>query len=518
MKQGGLVLVVGPDGAGKTTVRHALVTAAPHGMRVETERRALLPRRTKALVTEPHRHEPYSPLISMVKTLYYFADALLSWKLRVNPAVRKGVWTIHERGWWDMAVDPRRYRLRPHPRLFRFLSKFLPRPDLVLVLEGSPELIRARKPELSSEEIARQASAWHSQLPSDQRCRYLDVALPLEEVVRLASSEINELAIAKAPGIVPGWTELPGRRTPRWTLPRGPRKVAASALRVYHPVTIKGYCGWKLARVFAAVGGFRLLPTGARPHDELVQALGPFAGDGATLAVARTNHAGRYIVLQLGGGGEIRGVAKVALDGPGRLALHREAEALIQFAAFLPEPLSAPRIVDRNESVLLFEAVDWQPRPRPWRIGEEVAFALGRFFAAAGKPGTSTKGYRTGLTHGDFAPWNLLQTEHGWVVLDWEAAHDGGPPFYDLFHYVVQGSTLLGHPSRRTLISGLSGTGWIGKAIAAYASGAGTTPEESLDMFQIYLDESARRLDLTAPEAAAGLTARYDLLAAVRRS
>ena len=515
MKRGGMVLVVGPDGAGKTTVRHALVTAAPLGMRIETERRALLPRRTKELVTEPHRNEPYSPLISMAKTFYYFTDALLSWKLRVNPAIRKGVWTVHERGWWDMAVDPRRYRLRPHPRLFRFLSRFLPQPDLVLILEGPPDLIRERKPELSSEEIARQALAWHSQLPSNQRCRYLNVSLPLDEVIRIASREIHELAVARAPARSADWTVLPGGKTPRWTLPRAPRKVATNALRVYHPMTFKGYCGWRLARSFAAVGGFRLLPAGGRPSDELVQALRPFTADRAALAVAQTNHTGRYVVLLLGPGGEISGVAKVALDEPGRLALEQEAEAVIRFGAFLPEPLSAPRILDRNESVLLFEAVDWQPRLRPWRITEDVAGALGRFFAAASQPTTSTSSYSTGLTHGDFAPWNLLQSEQSWVVLDWEDAHDSGPPFFDIFHYLVQATTLLGRPSQRSLISGLGGIGWIGKAIAAYAEGAGMPASESAPMFQIYLEESARRLDFTAPKAAAGLRFRHGLLAAL---
>ncbi len=166
MTRGGLILLVGPDGAGKTTLRHALVQAAPRGIVIETEHRATLPRRTKGIVTEPHRHEPYRAPLSVAKTFYYYVEALLSWVLRVRPAIRRGVWMIEERGWWDIVVDPRRYRLQPHTRLYRFLARLLPQPDLIIVLEGSPALIRARKAELSEEEY-RTASARVAHRASD---------------------------------------------------------------------------------------------------------------------------------------------------------------------------------------------------------------------------------------------------------------------------------------------------------------------------------------------------------------
>jgi thymidylate kinase len=187
------MLVVGPDGVGKTTVCHALVARAPRGVTIETDRRAMLPRLTKGVVTEPHRHKPYPLPLSIAKTLYYFADALLNWALWVRPVARRGVWIIRERGWWDMAVDPKRYRLQPHHRLFRLLGHLLPQPDLIVVLEGDPALIWSRKPELSQEEIARQRRAWHILIPAGQRRAFVDVALPVDEVVRAASRELESV-------------------------------------------------------------------------------------------------------------------------------------------------------------------------------------------------------------------------------------------------------------------------------------------------------------------------------------
>jgi len=196
VRRGGLLLVVGPDGVGKTTVREALVRQAPLGITMETDRRAMLPRRTKGAVTEPHKHEPYSVPLSLAKTFYYFADALLNWALWVRPAVRNGVWIVRERGWWDMVVDPKRYRLRPHLRLFRLLGRLLPKPDLVVVLGGDPALIWGRKPELSQEEIGRQVRAWRTELPAGQRRIFLDVALPVDEIVRRASEELESVVVA----------------------------------------------------------------------------------------------------------------------------------------------------------------------------------------------------------------------------------------------------------------------------------------------------------------------------------
>ena len=511
------MLVVGPDGVGKTTVRHALAESAPPGITIETDRRAMLPRWTKGAVTEPHRQEPYPTQLSIAKTFYYFADALLNWVLWVRPAIRKGVWLVRERGWWDMAVDPRRYRLRPHPRLFRFLGRLLPRPDLILVLEGSPAMVWARKPELTKEEIARQARAWHTELPSWQRRVYLDVALPLDEVIRQASREIEEVVEGTSSGRTPGWTGLPSRDTPRWTMPRAPRRVAKSALRVYHPVTVRGYGGWVAARVFASVGGFRLLPAGPVPTKEILDTVRPYAAGAASIALARTNHHGRYIALLLGSRGEGRGIAKIATDESGRVALKREAEATALYGSLLPDPLSAPRILDCGEGVLLFEVVDWQPRLRSWRIPEDVASALGRFFSAgkSGDGGPATNRC-VGLAHGDFAPWNLLETHRRWVLIDWDDAHAGAPPFYDIFHYLVQSTTLLGRPSRRALMLGLEGNGWVGRAVAAYASGAGVAIAEAPRHLESYLEESARRVDLATREGPMSLEFRKDLLAHIR--
>jgi hypothetical protein len=49
-----------------------------------------------------------------------------------------------------------------------------------------------------------------------------------------------------------------------------------------------------------------------------------------------------------------------------------------------------------------------------------------------------------GITHGDFAPWNILEHENV-NVLDWEMWRPTYVPRWDLFTYLYRGHRLLGH-------------------------------------------------------------------------
>jgi hypothetical protein len=138
----------------------------------------------------------YSPGLSSLKALYLFVDFLLGWNLRISPFVRRGGWVVFERGWWDHAVDPRRYRQRSG-RPFVVLGRLLPRADLVLVLEADPVTIHARKPQLTTEELARQMVLWRRILPRSQRRMYLDAALPVAQLVEQVRAQVATLNVRR---------------------------------------------------------------------------------------------------------------------------------------------------------------------------------------------------------------------------------------------------------------------------------------------------------------------------------
>ncbi|MGH2776148.1 MAG: hypothetical protein ACRDJT_12060 [Actinomycetota bacterium] len=202
-----MIIVGGPDGAGKTTLCARLISEVLDGDRVLHIRfPRLLPRRNREKArarrlgagNSPDASSPrvypraYARGLTVVKTSYLYADFLLGWAVRVAPHVRRGGWVVFERGWWDHAVDPRRYRLRSG-RPFQMLGRLIPRADVVLVLEADPEVIRARKPQLSSAELTRQMTAWHRVLPPDQRAVFLDAASPMEALVEQVREQLRAL-------------------------------------------------------------------------------------------------------------------------------------------------------------------------------------------------------------------------------------------------------------------------------------------------------------------------------------
>ena len=196
--RGLIITVAGPDGSGKTSFCEALVAGV---LRDENVRRihhrfAVLPVRGGSTTdtSQPHAQTPYPRGASEAKLLALFGESLVGLLSSARPFVRRGGFLVIERGWWDLAVDPARYRLRPNVALVRMLGRLLPTADLLVVLEGPAELLATRKDECSEEELARQVSAWRAIVPRRQRTLYIDVSLPLADVVSRATAEVLRLA------------------------------------------------------------------------------------------------------------------------------------------------------------------------------------------------------------------------------------------------------------------------------------------------------------------------------------
>jgi thymidylate kinase len=505
-RRGRYVVVAGPDGTGKTTVADALITGVlgdAATLHLHHRPRVLGGRTPQdgEPVTEPHAESPYPGWASALKVCYLFTDHVLGWLLRMRPALARGEHVLMERGWWDLVVDPRRYRLRGG-RLALALGRLLPRPDATVVLTGSAEVIGPRTGELPEAELARQLAAWRTLPPTAVRPVPVDATKPLDEVVAAASDAVTGTdSGAKSDadtdprcrtGGEQTWIALPRATAPRWWLPRDPPRASANGLLMYSPVTPRGVLAWSSARQAARLGALRALPSAAGPPAEVVERIAGLVPHGGRCAVGRATHPGRFSVLILDAHGRPARFVKVAHDEEGVAALRREAAGTEQLGARCQAPLRAPRVVESQDGLLVLEAAFWQPRLRPWLLPVEVARALGSL------QGSGDAG---GPAHGDVAPWNLLKGRHGtWWLIDWAQTKDAAPPFHDVLHHLVQSCAFLGRPSPGDVLAGLEGRGPLTPVLDAFAAGAGLPRSASREDLLRYLDGVDSDVDLTRPE------------------
>jgi hypothetical protein len=472
------ILVVGPDGTGKSTLTDALPDLLGGAFRRWLSfhwRPGLLPRPGRLIGREgsdpqtPHARSSYGPILSSALLGYYWLDFLVGGWLRIWPIRARTGMVVVERGWWDLAVDPRRYRLKSPRWLVRALGFWLVQPDLVLLLEAPPDTILRRKSEISKDEIERQTSTWESVLPARVPLVRVDASRPSAEVAAEAREYVLQMLERRAVArLGAGWSKIPNRSSARWVLPRGPKDTAGTGLTIYHPVTTKGRLAWETARLAAAVGGLRFLPKTEPPPRSVREMLASHIPQRGTLAVAKANHEGRFIAMILDGEGRCSAVAKVATSDEGASALDREAGSIERFREHLRPPVAAPTILEQAPGLLLFEPISWRPRRRAWRLDDVVAGAMGAFFRSSRVQLDGPD--LAGAAHGDWTPWNMLWTDAGWFLIDWEDASDTAPPFFDLCHHMVQSHSLLGHPTHSELVRGFRyGDAWVGSALRAYA-------------------------------------------------
>lgn len=170
---GVIVAVLGTDGVGKSTVINAIkpiLNDATHGaLEIKHLRPGLLPplarlkgKQTVQIgpVLDPHGSTPSGMLGSLCRLAYLTMDYILGYWLLLRPKIAKSPTVIlFDRYCYDMALDPRRFRLNINQCIIKWFIRWIPKPDIALCLHADPSVILMRKQELSTDEVIRQVNA-----------------------------------------------------------------------------------------------------------------------------------------------------------------------------------------------------------------------------------------------------------------------------------------------------------------------------------------------------------------------
>ena len=158
------VVFLGPDGAGKSSiVRSVKQDLAPafFATNARSFPPALLNRGDPDMITQPHAEAPRSWTMSAVRAVaYWWTYHAPGHFATVRADLARGRLVLHDRHLLDVQVDPRRYRYAGPMNLVRWICRFTPRADMVIVLDAPTEVIQSRKQEVAPEETARQCAGY----------------------------------------------------------------------------------------------------------------------------------------------------------------------------------------------------------------------------------------------------------------------------------------------------------------------------------------------------------------------
>lgn len=141
----------------------------------------------------PHDVKLQSKLKSFVRFMYYNVDFILGTWFKINPLKRKNHLVIFDRYYYDYFADTIRYKYDLSQKLIRWVAQFIPRPDIVFILDADTEVIWNRKREVPMKEVARQREVYASILDMGFNARRINVDRSISEIIE----EVTQIILSR---------------------------------------------------------------------------------------------------------------------------------------------------------------------------------------------------------------------------------------------------------------------------------------------------------------------------------
>ncbi len=192
-----IVAFLGPDGVGKSTLISAFSASVKE--QFHTDYYYLLPGwlpRYRNIVngqavTNPHDKVSHNTILSIIKLIFWIIEYFGGYLFKVNKSPR--TISIFDRYYYDILVDPHRYCYSAPISIAKFFGLFIPKPDLIVILDAPTDVIQSRKQEVSFEETERQRKKYLSLAKRYTNSVVInttqDIELSLNDLIKAISNE-----------------------------------------------------------------------------------------------------------------------------------------------------------------------------------------------------------------------------------------------------------------------------------------------------------------------------------------